>query len=133
MTALSLNTLLILAAVGLGAFLGGMLRYGLSRLLPSPGGTFAANILGSLALGLTVGFFRLGGWEAGPWGSVAHMGLTGGFAGGLSTWSTFARELGDMLKARHWGWALRYAAITVAIGIIAAWRGVIWAERIWFG
>ena len=76
----------------LGGFVGGSLRYGFTRLVPAPYCTFVANILGSLALGLAYGFAQLAD------APLIHPFLALGLAGGLSTWSTLAKELGEMIK-----------------------------------
>lgn len=119
-----MTIILTVAAVFAGAFLGGALRYLLAQALRAPVGTFIANIVGSLALGLAVGFFRLH-----PYPEAWYAFAATGFAGGLSTWSTLAKELGQMRPAR----ALRYGFFTLSIGIIAAWRGIVWAGRIYYG
>ena len=77
-------------AVALGGFLGGVLR---SLLAGWPGGlrgTFTANLVAVVVLGLTLGYGGLPALAAGV-----------GFAGALSTWSTLAREIGDLLQALH--------------------------------
>ena len=117
-------------AVAAGGFLGGAGRYGLTRVLPSPVCTFVANMLGALALGLTVGFFREHAWLADAASSPAYAFLAVGFAGGLSTWSTLARELGDMLASKQYRKLLTYTFFTLAVGLVTAWRGTIWATRI---
>ena len=112
---------MILLAIFGGAFVGGVLRYSLSRVFPSPVGTFTSNMLGSLALGLSVGFLAED--------ALGYALCATGFAGGLSTWSTLAKELGTLPRRR----AFRYGFFTLTVGIIAAWRGTIWAARIYHG
>ncbi|MEX3517008.1 CrcB family protein [Corynebacterium camporealensis] len=121
---------MILLGLLLGGFVGGVLRYLLSRLLPGSPGTFAANMLGCLALGLTMGFLHLTQTAS---ADLVYATAAAGLAGGLSTWSTLARELGDMLKAKRYRDLCVYLLASVAIGIICAARGTIWAARIYNG
>ncbi|MDK8505502.1 FluC/FEX family fluoride channel [Corynebacterium accolens] len=111
----------------IGGFFGGAARYGFTRLLPSPYCTFASNILGSLVFGLAVGFAQLAD------APFAHPLFALGLAGGLSTWSTMAKELGEMVKQRHWWPLCKYLFWTIGIGVVLAWRGVMWAELIYHG
>lgn len=121
---------MILLGLLLGGFVGGVLRYLLSRLLPGSPGTFAANMLGCLALGLTMGFLHLTQTAS---ADLVYATAAAGLAGGLSTWSTLTRELGDMLKAKRYRDFCVYLLASVAIGIIFAARGVVWAARIYNG
>ena len=95
----------ILAVAG-GAFLGGVLRWALSRRPGATAGTWAANALGCAVLGFSAGL-------PAPWALLAGT----GFAGALSTWSTLARELGEMLQQRRWAALTGYALATLAGGI----------------
>lgn len=105
-------------AVLVGGFLGGCGRFALTRILPSPTCTFAANITGAAVAGVAYGY-------------AAHTQapeyllpmLAAGLAGGLSTWSTLAKELGEMIKAKRWWRLARYLFWTVGLGIVVAWRG----------
>lgn len=107
-------------AVGVGGFFGGMGRWALS-LIPRPRvGTFAANMIASVVLGIAV---------AGP--GFVPLALGTGFAGALSTWSTLAQEIGQLAKGRQWRVLTTYVLATVVIGIIAAHRGTVWAGRIY--
>ena len=116
-----------LLCVLLGGFIGGSLRYGFTRLLPAPYCTFVANIMGSLTLGLAYGFAQLAD------APLIHPFLALGLAGGLSTWSTLAKELGEMIKRKQWGRLSKYLFWTIGLGIVSAWRGTIWAARIYHG
>lgn len=97
-------------AVALGGFLGGALR---SLLVGWPGGlrgTFTANLVAVVVLGLTLGYGGLPALAAGV-----------GFAGALSTWSTLAREIGDLLQARRHALVAGYATATLTAGLAVAW------------
>jgi CrcB protein len=113
----------ILSAAALvlaGGFLGGLGRWALTRFLPPRPGTFAANLVGSVVLGLAVG-------SPGVWPLLAGV----GFAGALSTWSGFANLLAEDVEKQRWSAFWRYLSLTLAVCVVAAWRGAIWAERIW--
>ena len=105
-------------AVLVGGFLGGCGRFALTRILPSPTCTFAANITGAAVAGVAYGYAT----HAAASEFVVPL-LAAGVAGGLSTWSTLAKELGEMLKAKRWWRLARYLFWTVGLGIVVAWRG----------
>ena len=80
--------------VFLGAGLGGALRHGVNlaaaRLLGTglPFGTLAVNVVGSLAMGLAVGWFAHVASPSQPW----RLFLTTGVLGGFTTFSAFSLE-----------------------------------------
>ena len=86
-----LKSLLI---VGLGSFVGGALRYGISTLMREycskgfPWGTLAVNLLGCFAIGA---IFALFGKYSSPSSGWCLL-LTTGVCGGFTTFSTFANE-----------------------------------------
>lgn len=114
-------TLSALLYVALGAIAGGVLRYGFTRILPSPICTFAANLVGSLAIGLAYGALSLGAGEE----IISPLCIVG-FAGGLSTWSTFAKELGEMVKEKRYWAFIQYLFWSLGLGIAVAWLGATW-------
>ena len=88
-----LHAQLILIAFGGAA--GSVLRYLLSNINTSfPWGTFTVNILGSLLIGLLVGFA-----SKGVLSPEMKLLLVTGFCGGFTTFSTFANESFGMMKA----------------------------------
>jgi len=87
-TASHLLTLETLFLVAVGGFAGANLRYALSVVIPGLGGTFAANVIGCLALGFLVYEAELVGLLAEETGLVAAT----GFLSSFTTYSTFAIE-----------------------------------------
>jgi len=99
-------------AVGVGAFLGALLRWGfgilLNPLLPAlPLGTLVSNLLGGLVIGAALGVF--GQFQSLP--PELRLFVTTGFCGGLTTFSTFSAETVTLLLRQQWGWS---AAIIAA-------------------
>ncbi|HET7323812.1 MAG TPA: CrcB family protein [Halococcus sp.] len=83
-----LRTLEIVLLIGVGGFVGASLRNFLALVIPGLGGTFAANILGCLALGFLSYEAELVGILRAETGYVAST----GFLSSLTTYSTFALE-----------------------------------------
>ncbi|WP_306302531.1 fluoride efflux transporter CrcB [Prevotella corporis] len=85
--------------VGIGSFLGGGLRFLVSRMTaewvatPFPLATFAVNIIGCLVIGYVSGL-PLGGWLS----ADTRLILTTGFCGGFTTFSTFMNENTSLMK-----------------------------------
>ena len=105
-------------AVGAGGFAGAVLRYliGLvpvSETLVFPIKTFAINILGCLAIGMiAVALMRNANLHP-----QMVLFLKVGLCGGFTTFSTFALETTDLIKAGHPWIAFSYVALSVLIGI----------------
>lgn len=118
-----LGLALTLAVVFAGGVLGGMGRFALSKLIDNArAATFAANTVACTIAGFAA--TAPIAWQ---------IGLGAGFAGALSTWSTLARELGDLITTGQYRPALRYALRTAVIGIVAAWFGMRWGLRAFAG
>lgn len=100
-------TVLLVAA---GGALGGVGRYLLSHL---PRGTLIANTIACLLLGLSTRF-----------DATQALLLGAGIAGALSTWSTFAGELADLIEAKHFARAAGYLVSSVVLGSLALWAGM---------
>jgi fluoride exporter len=115
-----------LLLVFLGSGLGGVVRYGLGRLLSGwlpgyfPVATLGVNVLACLLVGL------LAGWVdsrqlLGPAGRLL---LVTGFCGGFSTFSTLAHEALHLMRdAPAWA-APAYLAASLLLGLGAAWVGM---------
>lgn len=109
----------------IGGGTGSILRYILGKLLNNsktgiPYGTFAANILGSLLIGIILGF-------AAKNESLTQnhtLLLATGFCGGFTTFSSFAYENHIFLKS---GDFMSFAIYTVAsfiVGFLAVFGGI---------
>ena len=91
--------------VGLGGAFGSVVRYGVGRWMgwwipgvPSMLGTGLVNVFGSFMLGVVVSLCTVSG-KPNAWGLLLGV----GFCGGLTTFSTLAMELADLMHAkRHW-------------------------------
>ncbi|MBV7292460.1 CrcB family protein [Corynebacterium sp. P5875] len=108
---MSVSSLLLVAV---GAAFGGVGRYWLGRLLPELYGTLTANTIACFLLGVIT---TIETTHLGP-GTALLAGT--GFSGALSTWSTLAKELGELIRTRQNIRALRYGVATVVLGILAA-------------
>ena len=114
--------------VFLGGGLGSALRYGLSSWLnqfyPWAAGTFSANILGSLLIGLLMGLFIK--WP--HFDADLRLLLAIGFCGGFTTFSAMALEQVNMIKNGATMHALVYMASTLILGVAAVFLGL-WLSR----
>ncbi|SDL91042.1 CrcB protein [Corynebacterium mycetoides] len=99
--------------VAVGGFIGGVSRWALSHLPGATTGTWAANVVGSAVLGFAV---AAPGW----WPLL----LGTGVAGALSTLSTLARELGELIRAGQRATAARYALTTAVACLVSAFFGL---------
>ncbi len=110
-----MNTLI---AVALGGALGSVCRYLLDYLINTlvparfPFATLAVNLLGCLLIGFLWGYFgRIG---------ISHnfrLFLFTGFLGGLTTFSTFARESEQLLSTGNAAYGIIYIVISNLAGI----------------
>ncbi|GKV69437.1 putative fluoride ion transporter CrcB 2 [Sporosarcina sp. NCCP-2716] len=111
-------TVIDVAAVAAGGFLGALIRYGLSRRLNGgdqfPLGTLFANLAGCFLIGFV---FALGL----PAAAICF--LVSGLAGSLTTFSTWMKEVLSMARGTAWLKAALYLAGSAAAGLLFVWIG----------
>lgn len=91
-----------------------------------PYGTFAVNISGAFIIGLIMEFSRYS--ELFP--ADLRTGLTIGFLGGLTTFSTFSYETFRLLEDGEFFFALLNTVTSVVVCILFTWGGVVAARYI---
>jgi len=104
--------------------IGGLVQYRVGSSFPA--GTLAVNLLGCFLLG-GVGEFALQHLSIPPdW----RIGITVGFFGAFTTFSSFAYESSRMLEDGDWIKMVLYVSISVVGGLLLALTGIHLADRI---
>ena len=112
--------------IAFGSALGGVSRFlagGVVQRLTGaafPTGTLLVNVTGSFMLGL---FLRYG-LETPALSPELRAGLTIGFCGGYTTFSTFSYETVAMLDDGEWGRALLYVGLSLVLSVAATMLGL---------
>ncbi|MEI7817321.1 MAG: fluoride efflux transporter CrcB [Desulfuromonadales bacterium] len=106
---------------------GGLSRYYLSGWVYSlmgrsfPYGTFVVNIVGAYLIGLTMEL----GLRSTLIPEALRLGLTVGFLGGLTTFSTFSYETFSLLEDGQFLVAFANVLASVAVCLLFTWFGII--------
>jgi CrcB protein len=106
---------------------GGLTRYYLSGWVHSllgrafPYGTFAVNIIGAYMIGLVMEL----GLRSTVIPDTLRLGLTVGFLGGLTTFSTFSYETFALLEDGQFLVAFANILASVAVCLLFTWLGII--------
>jgi fluoride exporter len=104
----------------IGAGTGGLLRYGVNRLMPVlPYNTFTVNVIGSFLMGVAMAYFM-------PKASseTVRLFLTTGILGGFTTFSAFSYDAYSLyLRGDLWQ-AVIYVLLSVIISLFALVLGV---------
>lgn len=113
--------------VGIGGFIGSILRYGIGALmLPRladwkfPLNTVLVNISGCLAAGLLAGVME----KHRLFGPDVKLFIFIGLLGGFTTFSAFALETVTLIQRNALGTAIVNVAVSVVFGILALWLGM---------
>ncbi len=114
--------LLLIAA---GGAVGSVLRYALALATQHwagrafPLGTLIVNVLGCFAIGLlSVWLDRL------PWATPdVRFALVTGVLGGFTTFSAFALETEELIRAHSYAAAVLNVLLSVCLGLAAVWLG----------
>lgn len=111
--------------VGIGCFFRGELRYFLENMWTArmnyfPFGTFSADIIGCLFMGIIMGFVLKKEIQS----SKIKLFLATGFCGGLTTFSSFSLEVVKFVTQNNWNMAVYYAVTNSVLGIIAIYCGI---------
>ena len=121
------SILLVMVGGGVGA----VLRFQLGRMFPIsatgwPWGTFAANILGGLAMGILAAWLL----RAGAAGENMRLLLGVGLLGGFTTFSAFSLDMMRMIEGGNAGMAFAYALASVALALAALYAGMMMARAV---
>jgi CrcB protein len=117
------------ALVALGSAFGGVARYLVNIALTIrfgdrfPWGTLAANVSGSLLIGVLSGLALARGRTVMP--PEAQLLLMTGFCGGYTTFSAFALQTLILTRDGMNGAALAYVGLSVVLCLLAVWAGAV--------
>jgi len=122
-----------LLVIGLGGFVGALLRYGLStftqtalRNVNFPYGTLVVNLLGCFLIGLLSALAELR-----PVPPELRAFLLIGLLGAFTTFSTFSNESLNLLRGGENGLCLINIGVQVIAGLGLVWLGRLLAGQIW--
>jgi len=124
-----MNTIL---AVGLGGGIGALMRHFLNGAVGNwlgsgfPWGIMVINILGSLIMGVLIGFFGLVTEIPQHW----KIFLTTGILGGFTTFSTFSLDSVMLIERGQYVQAVLYIGGSVIVSLAALALGL-WGMRLW--
>jgi CrcB protein len=111
--------------VGLGGGVGSIARYLCQRALgswflnPFPVGTFVVNVSGCFLIGLIHAIAV----KTNTLNPESRLLLTTGFCGGYTTFSSFAYENADLLRAGNFLYPALYISLSVLLGVAAVFAG----------
>jgi CrcB protein len=115
------------ALVMVGGGAGAAARQALEAAVKSPHGfplaTLIANLAGAFLLGVLLEALVRGGADSG-WRRRARLLAATGFIGAFTTYSTFAVETDQLVRAGRWATAAAYLVATVLGGLVVAGAGI---------
>ncbi|MHB1156560.1 MAG: fluoride efflux transporter CrcB [Phycisphaerales bacterium] len=123
------NRWVLWLAIGIGGAGGSLLRYAVSRVTQQnvttlfPVGTLIVNLVGCLMIGFCFVYLQ----RASP---AVRAGVTVGFIGGLTTFSTYCLESMNLLSQRQMFFGAMNLIGSVVLGLIAVFLGMVLARSI---
>ena len=118
--------------VGLGGCLGSILRFWVGSYVGGkmgtrfPYGTLLVNIAGSFTIGLVFALLASRTHSNPYWRYLVPI----GFVGGFTTFSSFEYETLRTIQDGQFGLGILYVALSVVIGFVAVWAGVITGDAL---
>ncbi len=113
--------------VGIGGGLGSILRFWLGSYIGGrmgarfPYGTFTINVTGSFLIGFVFALLTAKSHWSPNWRYLVPI----GFLGGYTTFSSLEFETLRTVQDGQFGMGLLYVALSVCVGFLAVWGGVI--------
>ncbi|HEX5112003.1 MAG TPA: fluoride efflux transporter CrcB [Saprospiraceae bacterium] len=114
----------LILIIGIGSFLGGIFRFGLSQLIQGkfistfPYGTLGVNIIGCLVIGVVIALSERTVLSA-EW----RLFLATGICGGFTTYSAFSGETFSMLRDGQFYTAAIYILSSLILGVLFTFIG----------
>jgi CrcB protein len=121
-----------LLIIGMGGFIGAVLRYQVSGWVYQfygtrfPAGTFVVNIIGCFLLAFFATLAE-GRFLVSP---NIRMFVAIGLLGAFTTFSTFSHETLTLMQDSLYGKAALNVVLSVVLGLFAAWSGVVLAKLV---
>ncbi len=117
-----------LLMVGLGGFVGTVVRYALETALPAapdrwPWTTFLINVTGAFILAVLLETLTVLGPDDG-WRRRVRLGVGTGVLGGYTTYSSFMVEAARLGGADQYLMSFAYVAASLVLGVLAALAGM---------
>ena len=116
--------------IGLGGFIGTILRYGIGKIFEKnlnffPYGTFLINIIGCFILGLLISLLAK---ENDLFSNKLYLFICIGFCGGLTTFSTFSMESLNLIYDGKFFLMLLYIISSIGFGLLFCYFGTIFIK-----